>query len=181
MSCNYNCRSGNAICKRAIYSTGVSVVTVAGTDTLVIDIPAGTYYDGCQYCLFIVQTIPATATRYMPVAISIGGVTTTIYPLVRCDCAQVTQCAIENRCRYRVRVSTSGTGGVFKVLSGLSCAPSNALASLPAPTATTPTPANAAVVRSATAFAPKKASTKASTVDNLTVKANNVTVNKEEI
>lgn len=150
MACNYNynCKNGNKICRKAIFSTAVTVLTIDGTDTLVIDIPASTYFDGCQYCLFITQTIPATATINMPVAISIGGVTTTVYPLTRCDCSQATACSIRTRTRYPVRVSTSAAGGVFKVLSGLSCSPNNALASIPIPTAATPTPAEALTVNS---------------------------------
>ena len=136
--CNKNCR----ICDRIIISTAVTVITVDGTDTLVIDIPTGTYFDGCKYCLVIAQAIPTTATIAMPVAISIGGDTTTVYPLTRCDCSQATACAIRTRTKYPVRVSTSAIGGVFKVLSGLSCSPDNALASLPVPATTTTTVAN---------------------------------------
>lgn len=130
MYCNNNCK----ICDRLIISTAVTVVTVEGTDTLIIDIPAATYMDGCRYCIVIAQTIPTTATIDMPVAVSIGGDTTTVYPLVRCDCAQVTACAIRTRTKYPVLVSTNATGGVFKVLRGLSCAPNNRLASLPVAT-----------------------------------------------
>ena len=133
MNCNCNC---NKMCPRAIYSNSVSVITIDGTDTLVIDIPAGTYGNCKRYCLFIIQAIPSTATINMPVAISIGGMTTTVYPLTRCDCSQVTACAVRTRTRYPVLVATSGAGGVFKVLKGLSCAPSNCLASLPVTTAT---------------------------------------------
>ena len=145
MGCDYRC---NRMCPKAIYSDSVSIVTVNGVDTLVIDIPAGTYGDNCRYCLFVIQTIPSTATINTPVAISIGGVTTTVYPLVRCDCSQVTACAIRARHKYCVVVSTSGTGGVFKVLKGLSCAPRTVLESLPVPTAAV-TPAEAAAVSSA--------------------------------
>lgn len=143
MACNYNCKNRNTICRKAIFSTSVTVITVDGTDTLVIDIPAGTYFNGCNYCLFITQTIPATATINMPVAISIGGVTTTVYPLTRCDCSQATACSIRTRTRYPVCVSTNATGGVFKVLYGLSCSPNNTLASIPVATAAAATPAPA--------------------------------------
>lgn len=108
MACNNTCK----ICPKAIYSNSVAVVSISGIETLVIDIPAGYYPNGGQYCLFIIQSIPATATINMPVAISIGGVTTTVYPLVRCDCSQVTACGIRTRHRYTVRVSTNATGGV---------------------------------------------------------------------
>ena len=124
MSCNKNC---NRLCPNLIISTSVAVVTVNGVDTLLINIPAGTYRNGCKYCIVVAQTIPATATINMPV-----------YLLTNRCCAQVTACAIRTRTRYPVCVSTSATGGTFKVLSGLSCAPNNALESLPAPTTAAP-------------------------------------------
>lgn len=153
MSCNRQC---NTLCPNLIISTSVTVVTVNGVDTLLINIPAGSYRNGCKYCIVVAQTIPATATINMPVAISIDGNTTTVYPLTNRCCAQITACAIRTRTRYPVCVSTSATGGTFKVLSGLCCAPNNALASLPVPT--TPAPATAATVVTASraAAAPKK-------------------------
>jgi hypothetical protein len=126
--CNNECK----ICERAIFSTGVSIVD----GTLVIDIPTGYYGNNCNYCLFVIQAIPDAATINMPVAISIGGDTTTLYPLVRCDCVQATACAIRTRRRYCVKVSTNNTSAVFKVLKGLSCAPNNVLAAIPVPAAT---------------------------------------------
>ena len=135
MSCNKNC---NRLCPNLVISTSVAVVTVNGTDTLLINIPEGAYANGCKYCIVVAQSIPSTATINMPVAVSIGGVTTTVYPLTNRCCAQVTACAIRTRTRYSVCVSTSATGGSFKVLSGLSCAPNNALESLPAPTTAAP-------------------------------------------
>jgi hypothetical protein len=126
MECNRNC---NSLCPNIIISTGVSLV---GT-TLVIDIPAATYNNGDKLCLVVAQTIPAATTITAPVAISIGGDTTTLYPVVGCDCGQITACAIRTRTRYPMRVSTNATSAVFKVLRGLSCAPDNALASIPVP------------------------------------------------
>ena len=52
------------------------LVPVGGVDTLVIDLPAGNYENCGQYCI-VVRTLPANVTVNMPVAISIGGVTTT--------------------------------------------------------------------------------------------------------
>jgi hypothetical protein len=127
MACKPSCK----LCKNLIISTAVTVVTVDGTDTLVIDLPARTYSNGCKYCIVIAQTIPATATINMPVAFSIGGDTTTVYPFTRCDCSQVTACAIRTRTRYSTIVSTNAVGGVFKSLGGLSCCPTNNLESLP--------------------------------------------------
>ena len=123
------------LCKNLVISTAVTVVTVDGTDTLVIDIPTGFYPDCRKVCLVIAQTIPTTATIAMPVAISIGGDTTTVYTIVGCDCAQITACAIRTRKKYPLRISTTPTSAVFKSLGGLSCAPNNNLAVIPAPVA----------------------------------------------
>lgn len=135
MACKPSCK----LCKNLIISQSVTVVTVNAVPTLVIGLPAGTYLDGCKYCIVIAQAIPATATINMPVAFSIGGVTTTVYPFVRCDCSVVTACAIRTRTRYSTVVSTGATGGVFKSLGGLKCCPSNQLQSLPVPTTTATT------------------------------------------
>lgn len=136
------------LCNNLVISDSVTVVTVDGTDTLVIDVPATTFADGCRYEIVVAQTIPETATINMPVAISIGGDTTTVYPLVRCDCAQITACAIRTRTKYPVLVATNAIGGVFKVLRRLPCYPDNRLRTLPVPATTagvaevaeTPTP-----------------------------------------
>lgn len=125
--CNSNCR----LCNNIVISD--SVTFVGGN--LVIDVPANSFVDGQRLCLVVAQSIPATTTITAPVVISIGGDTTTLYPLVRCDCAQVAASAIRTRTRYPLRVNTTATGAVFKVLAGLSCAPSNALRSIPAPAA----------------------------------------------
>ena len=127
---NNNCQ----LCRNLVISQSVTVVTVDGTDTLVIDIPAGVYADCQRVCLVIAQTIPTTATIAMPVAISINGDTTTVYPIVACDCAQITACAIRTRKKYPLRISTTLTSAVFKSLGGLSCSPNNNLAVIPAPT-----------------------------------------------
>jgi hypothetical protein len=133
-NCIQNCR----LCRNIVISTSVTVVTVDGTDTLVIDIPAGFYPDCRRVCLVVAQTIPTTATINMPVAISIGGDTTTVYPIVNCDCSQVTACAIRTRTKYGLRISTSATSAVFKSLKTLTCYPTQTLAVIPATTATAP-------------------------------------------
>lgn len=129
MSCSNSCR----LCDRLVISQSVTVVTVDGTDTLVIDLPQRAYNNGQKYCIVIAQAIPTTATIAMPVAFSIGGDTTTVYPFVRCDCSQITACGLRTRTRYATRVSTNAISGVFKSLGGISCYPINNLASLPAP------------------------------------------------
>ena len=131
MACNRNC---NKLCPNIVISDSVTIVD----GTVVIDVPATSYRDGEKVCLVVAQAIPDTATITAPVAISIGGDTATLYPLVGCDCAQVTACAIRTRTRYPLRVNTSATSAVFKVLRGLSCAPDNALTSIPAPAAPVP-------------------------------------------
>ena len=137
--CNKKC---NRLCPNLIISTSVTLTTVSGTDTLLINIPEGTYANGCKYCIVVAQNVPTTVPIGTPVAVSIGGDTTTVYPLTNKCCAQVTACAIRTRTRYPVCVSTSATGGSFKVLNGLSCAPNNAQASLPVTTTTTAAAAN---------------------------------------
>lgn len=122
--CNTNCR----LCNNIVISDSVTFAD----GNLVIDVPATSFLDGQRLCLVVAQSIPAATTITAPVVISIGGDTTTLYPLVRCDCAQVTASAIRTRTRYPLRVSTTATGAVFKVLAGLSCAPSNALRAIPA-------------------------------------------------
>ena len=119
-------------CPRKVYSTGVSVVAVDGVDTLVIDIPAQSLFrNGDKGCLIITQNLPETATIYMPVAISIGGVTTTVYEVVSCNCSQVTAPMLRTRRRYPFKVSANATTGVFKILKNLSCAANNGLATIP--------------------------------------------------
>lgn len=132
MACKASCR----LCDKIRISQSVTFAD----GTLLIDLPAGNYGDGCKYCIVIAQTIPDTATINAPVAFTIGGITTTTYPFVKCDCSQVTACAIRTRTRYSTVVSTNATSGVFKSLGGLSCSPNNQLTSIPAAaTPTTPT------------------------------------------
>lgn len=125
------CYSSCNECPRKVYSDAVTVETIDGVDTLVIDIPQQSFFNCQRGCLVITENLPVEATIVMPVAISIGGVTTTVYPVVGCNCAQVTACALRPRRRYPFRVSTTPTGGVFKILKNLSCAPNNDLATIP--------------------------------------------------
>jgi hypothetical protein len=113
-----NCKTSCQLCDRLVISQAVTFA--AGT--LTVNIPAGSYGDGCKYCLVVAQTIPAETTITAPVVITIGDGTEE-YPLVGCDCAQVTACALRTRTRYSTRVSTSAAGGSFKLLGRASCAP----------------------------------------------------------
>ena len=130
MSCNYVCK----LCDRLIISDAVTFT--AGTG-LIINIPAGSYADGCKYCIVVAQTIPAATTITAPVFITIGD-GTELYPLNKCDCTQVTACSIRTRTRYATRVETSATTGVFKLLGKVCCSPNNNLTAIDG---TAPTPA----------------------------------------
>lgn len=125
--CNNSCNE----CSRKVYSVSATVVAVGGVDTLVIDIPQQSFRNWERGCLVITQNLPATATIVMPVAISIGGDTTTVYNVLSCDCSQVTACMLRPRRRYPFRVSTNATTGTFKILRNLSCAPNNDIATIP--------------------------------------------------
>ena len=118
----HDCCKPCRLCERLIISQGITFAN----GTLTINLPAGSYTDGCKYCIVLAQTIPDTATITAPVVITIGAGTET-YPLVRCDCTQATACALRTRTRYPVRVSTNASGGTFKLLGRICCAPVNAL------------------------------------------------------
>lgn len=126
-----NCTNSCRLCDRLIISDSVTVV---GTD-LVVDIPAGSYGNCDTYCIVIAQTIPDTATINMPVSISIGGDTTTLYPLVdRCG-IQLVASELRTRTRYKVTVRTNATGGVFRLFNKVCNRTTNNLTALPAPEA----------------------------------------------
>jgi hypothetical protein len=121
MSCSNVCK----LCDRLVIS---QAVTFNGT-SLVINLPAGSYANGCKYCIVVAQTIPATTTITAPVVITIGTGTEE-YPLVNRCCAQVTACAIRTRTKYSTVVSTDATGGTFKLLGRPCCSPNNALTAI---------------------------------------------------
>lgn len=122
MACKQVCR----LCDNLIISTAVAFT--AGTG-LVITIPAGAYNDNGKYCIVVAQAIPTATTINAPVFIQIGT-GTVLYPLNKCDCTQVTACAIRTRTKYSTRVETNATGGVFKLLGKTHCAPTNNLTSI---------------------------------------------------
>ena len=162
-NCIKNCR----LCRNIVISTAVTVITVDGVDTLVIDIPTGFYPDCGRVCLVVAQTIPTTATITMPVAISIGGDTTTVYPILNCDCTQVTACAIRTRTKYGLRINTTATSAVFKTINKLTCYPETTLAVIPTPATATPAVANVVepVVEQPVVFRTVKAKSTAKTTD----------------
>lgn len=130
--CNNSCNE----CPRKIYSDSVSVVTVNAVPTLVVDLPAQSFNNCQRGCIVITQNIPEAATITMPVAVSIGGVTTTVYPVVDCNCATVTAPQLRTRRRYPFVVKVEGTSGTFKILRNLSCSCGNNGGVIPAPAVT---------------------------------------------
>lgn len=125
-----NCTNSCRLCDRLIISNSVTVV---GTD-LVVDLPAGSYGNCDSYCIVIAQAISDTATINAPVSISIGGVTTTLYPLVdRCG-IQLVASELRTRTRYKTTVRTNATGGVFRLCNKVCNRTTNNLTALPAPT-----------------------------------------------
>lgn len=121
MAYNAPCR----LCNRLIISQAVTFA--AGT--LTINLPEGSYANGCQYCIVVAQAIPAATTITAPVVITIGDGTEE-YPLTGANCAQLVACSIRTRTRYPVRVVTSTTGGSFRLLGRACCAPYNPLPAL---------------------------------------------------
>lgn len=120
-----SCRSVCKLCNRLVISDAVTFAN----GTLTVDLPAGSYSDGCKYCIVIAQAIPATTTIAAPVVFTIGG-GTEAYPLVNRCCAQVTACGIRTRTKYSTVLATSATGATFKMLGTPCCAPDNRLASV---------------------------------------------------
>lgn len=121
MSCKPVCK----LCKRFVISQAVTFAD----GTLTINLPAGDYTNGEKYCIVVAQSIPSTTTISAPVVITIGSGTVQ-YPLTKCNCVQVTACGIRTRTRYSTVVSTTATGGTFRMLGQPACAPSNVLTSI---------------------------------------------------
>ena len=121
-----NCKNVCRLCDRLILSQ--SVVFTSGTG-LIITIPDGAYNNGQKYCIVIAQTIPAETTISAPVFIQIGA-GSVLYPLDKCDCTQATACSIRTRTKYSTVVETTPTGGIFKLLGNICCAPNNNLRSI---------------------------------------------------
>lgn len=116
------CRNTCKLCDNLIVSQAVTFAD----GTLTINLPAGTYGNGCKYCLVVGQTIPAATTITAPVVVTIGTGTEE-YPLVGKCCQQVVACGLRTRTRYATRVVTSATGGTFRLLGDVCCTPNYAL------------------------------------------------------
>ena len=131
MACKSVCR----VCKKLVISQAINFTD----NTLIVDLPAGSYQDGCKYCIIFAQTIPQTTTIGSNVVFTIGSGTVQ-YPLVNRCCRPVTACGIRTRTKYSVVVETTASGATFKMLGYPACSPSNNLTAIngTAPTADTP-------------------------------------------
>lgn len=121
MSCKPICK----LCDKLVFSQAVTFAD----GTLTVNLPAGSYGNGCKYCVVIAQAIPTAATIAAPVVFTIGTGTEE-YPLVNRCCAPVTACGIRSRTRYSVVVATDAAGGTFKMLGKPCCSPDYALAAI---------------------------------------------------
>lgn len=103
------------LCPRLVFSDSVTFTT----PNLIIDLPAGVYNDGQQYCVVVTDAIPADTVREAPVYFTIGG-GAVLYPFVSRDGTQLTERNIDTRTRYSVCVNTTATGGSFRLM-GKAC------------------------------------------------------------
>ena len=117
----YNCK----LCDRLIISQAVTFTA----PNLIINLPAGAYQSCERYCIVVAQAIPDATTINAPVFITIGD-GTELYPLNRCNGVQATASGIRTRTRYATKVTTTATGGAFRLLGKICCYPTNNLTSI---------------------------------------------------
>lgn len=117
----YNCR----LCDRLIISQAVTFTA----PNLIINLPAGAYQNCEKYCIVVAQAIPEATTINAPVFISVGD-GTELYPLNQCNGAQATASGIRTRTRYATKVTTTATGGAFRLLGKICCYPTDNLTSI---------------------------------------------------
>lgn len=117
----YNCR----LCDRLIISQAVTFTA----PNLIINLPAGAYQNCERYCIVVAQAIPEATTINAPVFITIGD-GTELYPLNQCNGVQATASGIRTRTRYATKVTTTATGGAFRLLGKICCYPTDILTSI---------------------------------------------------
>ena len=117
----YNCR----LCDRLIISQTVTFTA----PNLIINLPAGSYQNCERYCVVVAQAIPDATTINAPVFITIGD-GTELYPLNQCNGVQATASGIRTRTRYATKVTTTATGGAFRLLGKICCYPTDNLTSI---------------------------------------------------
>lgn len=128
-NCINNCR----LCRNLVLS---QAITFDGT-SLVVNLPEGSYGNGCKYCIVLAQAIPVATTITAPVVFTIGT-DTTEYPFLNKCCQPILANQVRTRRLYSTRVATSVASGVFKYV-GDCCLPASAsedIASLPITPAT---------------------------------------------
>lgn len=157
MRCKNVCRE----CDKKVYSLAVNFD--ATTNALLVNIPARAYNNNCKYCIVITQPIPATTTINALVFITIDG-DTERYPLLQCNCQQLTACNLSSRTRYATVVKTNTVSGVFRLLGNVGCCETTVLPSLPTTTTAT-APAVANVAEQPVVFRTVKAKSTAKTTD----------------
>lgn len=126
--CIKNC----SLCNKFILSQSITFAD----DTLVVNLPAGSYGNCEKYCIVLAQSIPETTTINAPVVFTIGTGTTQ-YPFVNCNCTPIYASQVRTRRLYSTRVNTAVNTGVFKYI-GKCRLPSNAtttIQSIPVTTA----------------------------------------------
>ena len=99
------------ICDNIIISDSITVST---DGNVLVDIPQRTFTNCEKIQLVIAQNIPDTATINAEVFITIGGVTTTTYPLLACNGTPLTASMIKPRNKYYFSVFINGESGIFK-------------------------------------------------------------------
>lgn len=124
-----SCKSVCQLCKRLIISQAITFTD----NTLVVNLPDGSYTNGEKYCIVLAQSIPDTTTITAPVVFTIGAGTTT-FPLTTRNCAAVTACGVRTRTKYSACLATSATGATFRMIGKPCCSPSNNLTSISATT-----------------------------------------------
>ena len=117
----YNCR----LCDRLIISQTVTFTA----PNLIINLPAGSYQNCERYCVVVAQAIPDATTINAPVFITIGD-GTELYPLNQCNGVQATASGTRTRTRYATKVTTTATGGAFRLLGKICCYPTDSLTSI---------------------------------------------------
>ena len=117
----YNCR----LCDRLIISQAVTFTA----PNLIVNLPAGAYQNCEKYCIVVAQAIPDATTINAPVFITIGD-GTELYPLNQCNGVQATASGIRTRTRYATKVTTTATGGAFRLLGKICCYPTDSLTSI---------------------------------------------------
>lgn len=106
-----SCKDIYRACNKLVVSTAVTYTA----PNLIVTIPEGSYSNCGKYCIFIAQPIPATTVLDAPVVIQIGT-GTELYPLVKCNCEQLTARSLRDRTKYSTRVITTPTSGSFRLL-----------------------------------------------------------------